>query len=100
MDKNVAKLNTFKLHPRYKHVKYDDGVSATICILETEDKIAVAQGVSLCSVRDNFNKSEGRTISLGRAISAFEHKDNLYPIKRNVICANDAAFKALYLGSK
>jgi len=43
-----------------------------ICyISDTENRLPVAEGRSLCSPKDTFNKNKGRKIALGRALKMF-----------------------------
>jgi len=101
MDKNKIKLETLNLYPRFMYTRYKDKSVTTECVLENADKKVIAVGMSFCSPKDNFRKSEGRVVSMGRAVSALEHKKSLYPTSRKdnlavMLFKND--YKATYLG--
>jgi hypothetical protein len=82
MNKNDGKLLAMNLHTRYEYHRYDDNSVLTVCNLERTDRGIIARGLAICSTRDVFNKAEGRSKSLGRAIAAVEHRSALWPVQR------------------
>ncbi len=57
----------------------------TACLfLNSVKNQIVARGVSICSLRDSFNKSKGKHKAFGRAVKAVIHKKNTYKIRSNV----------------
>lgn len=48
----------------------------TVCDLLDGDAI-VAQGISICSPRDNYDRKKGNLIALGRALKAYREKRNI-----------------------
>lgn len=48
----------------------------TTCRLVSEDGAVVAEGVAVCSRRDNYCKRLGRDVSLGRALNALKASEN------------------------
>lgn len=79
------------LHARYEHCRnYQLGSldvtgvetmplnsrgGTTCCYLEDEDNKVVARGYAQCSPSDQYNKSIGRAISLGRALKEYEARE-------------------------
>lgn len=61
-----------------------DKKNTSVVILKEGD--AVARGVAICSIKDNFNKKLGRSIAMGRAIKAMLTQDS---------CKNNAIRRAM-----
>jgi len=53
---------------------------ATLATIITDEEIA--NGLAICSVKDQFNGRLGRKIAIGRAFKALNEKNNSRPIKR------------------
>ena len=75
-NKNQQYLNRFGLKPWY----YYQGTTAVCLLLQGELRQLVARGISICSIRDNFNERLGRNIALGRALLAYFNGQNSMPI--------------------
>lgn len=53
----------------------------TACVLFNSEKCSIeARGVSICSLLDTFNISEGKNRAFGRAIKALKRKGNFFKI--------------------
>ena len=60
----------------FKHVTVagEDGANrrATVCelvVVNNNESTVLSQGIAYCHPKDNFNKSQGRKISLAKALS-------------------------------
>jgi hypothetical protein len=72
-----------KLHPRYRHYRFEDLSAVTECLLEKNiDRTPVARGIAICSSRDNFDRSKGRLIAFMRALAALSNMDNSSPVRK------------------
>lgn len=68
-------------HYQHFYIKGSDGKPVpkmTVCYIRTETECFV--GVSICSLKDNHNKSRGRKLAYGRAVAAQAGKE--LPITR------------------
>ena len=52
----------------------------TVCLLANETQI-MARGISICSLKDTYNKTKGRNKAFGRALHAVIHHKNDWKIK-------------------
>ena len=110
--KNEIRIENQGISPiyYYSRVKFNQEEIediATTCLLIDEEKAVIARGIAICSFKDNFNKSKGRSIALGRAIQAYEHhcslaliRDREFDYGKNFamefVASNISDFKAEY----
>lgn len=69
----------------------------TICTLHINGK-DLAEGLSICSYSDQYNRKRGNTIARGRAVKALAEKRSYNPIREKLRKALllDYAYKGVY----
>jgi len=73
----------------YYYIRANEGAKkgeryGAICLL-IDSNGDVARGISICSVKENFNKARGRGLALSRALSAMKDKCDSLDINRDII---------------
>lgn len=56
-------------------------IFTTCLLINSETKKIVGRGISICSLKDSFNRSKGKNQAFGRAIIALKSKQNSLKIK-------------------
>jgi len=65
------------------HVGLKRPYHITNCILK-EDEVLRAEGISICSCSDQYDRKLGNTIARGRAYKALSLRRNYNPIRENL----------------
>jgi len=54
----------------------------TVCLfINKQKKVIVARGITICSLKDTYNKGKGKNIAFGRALRALIKKENYLKVK-------------------
>lgn len=93
-------LEKDNLHARFYYEKENvspknEKILYTVCLLVDKNSKITARGISICSLMDPFNRIKGRNKALGRALKAFNRKDNSEPILPQNRTKNGMSFKKL-----
>lgn len=62
---------------KFYHHKTPIGYAYTCCSLFDIERSEIANGISICSLKDQFNKEDGRNKSFQRAYLALKNKQNI-----------------------
>lgn len=68
----IADATLLHLHPSYEKIDPSPHGGCTFAYVKDAEGNEVARGMAQCSVLDNFDRSLGRTIALGRALKKLE----------------------------
>ena len=99
MFENIKKIISKTKEEKVSKVKFynlDDelfGKLITVCLLLSDNNEILARGVSICSIKDTFNKTTGRNKSYGRAMKALKNKSDFYRIARD-FCSDESCSKS------